>query len=350
MNQIRTDDEIKALAVTILEKQESKEFLACQDGFTLIKIKLKNQNFEKIPLRTLFFVQGKLRTDISSVESLTIEVDLNVENHRFISLNPETIKLYQGLSVFDILESIPVLSDKKSFPDRTEFDGLCLFKLKKHAHFVKIVRDELSCGDFGETIPKYIKGSAYQTIFHDYKNRMNKSKAEITLRLDETCGRIKTAVKRVRQKTQTNITSQSDKPLAEKRQSKQKSVSQISPTDGFNLNSDLNSMRIESDSDESDICVVRKKRRKTNPFIDDEADDDNNDSCSADENDADSDGNLDGFIDDSEEPVLNDFDLNKQVEIEINREKLLKFLADQTSRDLEQMGLSFVYSHPEDLV
>ena len=344
MNQIQTDDQIKALAVTILEDQESNEFLACQDGFTLMKIKLKNQNFDTIPLRTLFFVQGKLRTDISSAESLTIEVDLNLENHRFISLNPDTIKLYRGLSVFDILEPIPVLSDKKSFPDRTEFDGLSLFQLKKHAHFVKIVRDELVCGDFGETVPKYIKGLAYKTIFQDFKVRMDKTKAEISLLPDKT----KTVVKRVRRKTQTKNTSQSDKSLIEKRQPKSQSVTHSASTN--DLNSGLNSIRIESDSDESDICVVRKKRRKTNPFIDDEADDDNNDSCSADDDDADSDGNLDGFIDDSEEPEMNDFEMNKKVEIELNREKLLKFLADQTTRDLEQMGLSFVYSHPEELV
>ena len=177
MNQIKTGDKIKALAVTILDDQNSNEFLACQDGSTLIKIDFKDPPFEKIPYRTLFYVQGRLNSESDTDHMLNIEVDLE-QGHRFVSLKPDTIKLYRGLSVFDILESLPDLSDGKPLPERSEFDGLYLFQLQRHAHFVKLIRDELSCGDFGDTTPRYIKGSAYQKIFTDFKEKMDRNKVQ----------------------------------------------------------------------------------------------------------------------------------------------------------------------------
>lgn len=94
---------------------------------------------------------------------------------------------------------------------------------------------------------------------------------------------------------------------------------------------------------------MRRKKRKKNPFLDDEAELDG--ACSDDENDEDLDGDLDGFIDDSETFHDENFhDFNKKIEIELNRERLLEFLTDKTKHDLEAMGLRFVYSHPSHLL
>ena len=180
MNQILSGDKIKALAVTILDDQRPEEFLACQSGSTLITIRLKNAPFQTIPFRTLFFIQGKLVQGECFAESLTIEVDLTQDENRFVSLNPNTIRLYQGLtSVFDILDSLPDLSDKKPFPNRMEFEHLYLFMLEKHAHHLKVVRDELYCGNFDGKTPKYIKGLAYEKLFEDWKLKMLNQKAKL---------------------------------------------------------------------------------------------------------------------------------------------------------------------------
>ena len=114
-------------------------------------------------------------------------------------------------------------------------------------------------------------------------------------------------------------------------------------------------------SDGSDICVVseinstvitsfqiRKKRRKRNPFLDDEAESDGDDQYE--ETNEDLDADLEGFIDNSEEESENNFDLRKKVEIELNRVELQKFLESRNNSDLEEMGLSFVYSTVTDLV
>ena len=115
------------------------------------------------------------------------------------------------------------------------------------------------------------------------------------------------------------------------------------------LTSYVSSLQLESElSDDSDVCVIRKKRRKKNPFLDDEAE--NDDECSDDDDGEDMDNDLEGFIDDSEETSLNDFGMNKKIEIQLNRENLLKYLTCQSSRDLEKIGLTFVYSHPMDLL
>ena len=108
----------------------------------------------------------------------------------------------------------------------------------------------------------------------------------------------------------------------------------------------MSSNRFESESDDSEICIQRKRRRK-NPFLDDEAEFDG--SCSDDEPEEIFDADLADFIDDSEDLTANDFRMNKTVEIDLNRENLLQFLTEQTKHDLEQIGLRFVYSHPTDL-
>ena len=102
-------------------------------------------------------------------------------------------------------------------------------------------------------------------------------------------------------------------------------------------------------SDDSEIFVNRRrKKRRRNPFLDDEAELDGQ--CSDDDNDDNLDADLSDFIDDSEDLTENNFGLQKKIEMEINKENLLKFLESQTKRELEQMGLGFVYSHPTDLV
>ena len=182
MNKILSGDKIKALAVTIADDQSTEEFFACQTGSTLIKICLKNAEFKVIPFRTMFYVQGTLKDGDFSDDVFTIEVDLEKDQNRFVSLNPNTIKLYKGLtSVFDVLDKIPALSDSKKFPDRHEFDHLYLFMLDKHAHYVKVIRDELDCGDFGDKTPKYIKGRAYEKMFSDWKIKSHAQKTKLNL-------------------------------------------------------------------------------------------------------------------------------------------------------------------------
>ena len=173
MNRILTDDKIKALAVTIFHDSATDEIFACQSGSTLMKIDLKNANFQAIPSQTLIFLNGELDKDLCSNESeiFHVKIDLSHEDHRFVSLKPDSIRIYPGLSVFDVLESLPEISDKKQFPDRTEFDNLSLTLLQKHARGVKLIHDALECGDFGNVVPAYIKGPAYEKIFNLYKNR-----------------------------------------------------------------------------------------------------------------------------------------------------------------------------------
>lgn len=361
MNQIKTGDKIKALAVTILDDQNANEFLACQDGSTLIKIYFKDPPFDKIPYRTLFYVQGRLNSDSDNDQMLNIEVDLE-QGHRFVSLKSETIKLYRGLSVFDILESLPNLSDGKPLPGRNEFDGLYLFQLQRHAHFVKLIRDELTCGDFGETIPRYIKGFAYQKIFADFKKKMVQSKVQSGHLLSgKSSGQTKK--KCIRRKALVNLDTKGNKEKTkyDSVSSKKHEVKKVQPLQIRNnpkfqiklsstkLTSYVNSLQLETQSsDESDICVVRKKRRKKNPFLDDEAENDGE--YSDDDDDEDLDDDLEGFIDDSEVTSSNDFGKHKKIEIQLNRENLLQYLSRQTSHDLEKIGLTFIYSHPTDLL
>ena len=171
MNKILSHDKIKALAVTILDEQKTNEIFACLSGTTLMKIELKNSKFDSVPFGSLIFFEGKFNKEVCEDELFFIEVDLSQEDHRFVTLKPDTIKMYEGLSVLDILESLPDLSDTKPFPKRIEFENLHLFLLKKHAHSVKLIREAVECGDFGNAKPKYIQGQAYEKIFTDYKTR-----------------------------------------------------------------------------------------------------------------------------------------------------------------------------------
>ena len=173
MNRILSDDKIKGLAVTIFDNQKTQEIFACQSGLTLMKIKLKNSTFDTIPNQTLVYFRGQMTHELSQDESTTfdIEIDLTKEGHRFISLKPESVKLYKGFSVYDALEKIPELSDTKLFPDKNEFEGLCPLLLKKHAHWAALIHEALECGDFGSSIPECIKGSAYLKIFNEFRER-----------------------------------------------------------------------------------------------------------------------------------------------------------------------------------
>ena len=357
MNRILSGDRIKALAVSILDNQKSEEFYACQDGTTLIQIHIKNSEFEIIPYRTLFFVEGKLEGNFND-EKFTIQVDLQNKQDRFVSFNPNTIRLYQGLkSVFDVLESLPNLSDKKPFPGRHEFENLYLFLLDRQAQKVKIIRDELDCGDFGDQVPKYIRGLAYEKMFHDWTEKMKNQKTTLNL----IPNRQSVVKKRIIRKTKTPSSKAKYQivPKPTNNKSIKKVVNKLYSVSNFvfqipkKLDADDSSQvsksnRLESDSsDGSEIVVNRRKKRKRNPFLDDEAEHDGQ--CSDDDNDCNSDADLSDFIDDSEDFTENNFPINKKVEIEVNKENLLKFLKGQTKRELEHIGLGFVYSHPNDL-
>lgn len=173
MNRILSDNKIKALAVSILDDQKPNQILACQTGSTLIEIDLKNANFVSIPYQTLIFFHGQQKyvNESDGSENFNIEVDLSNNEHRFVSFKAESIKLYPGLSVFEALEGIPELSDSKAFPERKEFDNLCLFLLKKHARGVKLIRQALECGDFGDSVPDFIKGAAYWKMYINFLER-----------------------------------------------------------------------------------------------------------------------------------------------------------------------------------
>ena len=93
---------------------------------------------------------------------------------------------------------------------------------------------------------------------------------------------------------------------------------------------------------------IRKKRRKRNPFLDDEAESDGEDKDE--ETNEDLDADLEGFIDDSDDESQTNYELRKKVEIELNRVELQKFLESRNNSDLEEMGLRFVYSTITDLV
>lgn len=82
--------------------------------------------------------------------------------------------------------------------------------------------------------------------------------------------------------------------------------------------------------------------------MDDEAESDGEDDAENSQEDLDVD--LEGFIDDSGDDTEINFDLRKKVEIEINRVALQKYLETQEKSALEDMGLSFIYSLPADLV
>ena len=82
--------------------------------------------------------------------------------------------------------------------------------------------------------------------------------------------------------------------------------------------------------------------------MNDEAEGD--DGVSDEENSDESDGDLDDFIDDSDNMTEADYELHKKVEIELNKVALRKFLEAQEISSLEEMGIGFIYSKPSDLV
>ena len=174
MNRILSGDNIKVLAVTLLDNQTSQDFYVCQNGSCLIRIQMKNSIIETIPYRTICFIQGEVNQSLSTTEILNIDIDLKRDGHRFVSFNPLTLKFDRTLSIHDHLnglETFSNLSDTKSMLTEDDFESLNLYLLQKHSHFLKIIRDELECGDYGDTTPPYIEGSAYQKMFFDYKER-----------------------------------------------------------------------------------------------------------------------------------------------------------------------------------
>ena len=215
MNRIKTDDNIKVLAVSILDDQKHQEFLACQDGSSLIRIRLKNSIFEKIPFQTVFYAQGKVNQSLSTGDTLTIDIDLDNDENRFVSFSNDSLKFDRTFSVHDHLKSlerIPDLSDKKNMPHEHELEYMDFFALKNHAHYVKIIREELECGDFTMK-PPYIKGTAYEQIYTDYINRTKIQEAKFGL-IDRSTLESKLKPMKVRKLTDNNQPSIKRKNIA----------------------------------------------------------------------------------------------------------------------------------------
>ena len=167
MNQVVSEDRIKLLAISRLDNQESLNFFACQDGSTLIEIFLKNVTFEKIPFRTIFYLQGCVISNPGDPLKQII-VDFSEENHRFLTFNESCLFVRPGLSVLDFLEINPILSDSKALPEKSDYNGLNFFIAKKHANFLRIIKKELQRKDFNLRImPSYFKGAAYEKLFKD---------------------------------------------------------------------------------------------------------------------------------------------------------------------------------------
>ena len=174
MNRITSADTIKVLAVTILDEQKCEDFFAAQDGSSLIRIRLNNSIFPKIPYQAVFYAQGLINYSLSTDDVLSIDIDLQNEGHRFISFKHNSLNFDKTFTLKDHLQSlqtIPELSDCKDMPHEHEFGSMDFSELKKHAHYVKIIRDELECGDF-DVKPPYIKGAAYEKMYDNYKKRV----------------------------------------------------------------------------------------------------------------------------------------------------------------------------------
>ena len=174
MNRILSGDNIKVLAVSLLDDQTSQDFFVCQNGSSLIRIQIKNSIFETIPYRTICFIKGEINQSLSTDGTLNVAIDLENSDHRFVSFNPMSLKFDRTRSIQDhlnSLETLPDLSDNKPMLKENDFESLDLFLLQKHSHFLKIIRDELECGDYGNTIPPYIQGDAYQKMFFEHKKR-----------------------------------------------------------------------------------------------------------------------------------------------------------------------------------
>ena len=162
MNRLVSDDDIKVLAVTMFDNQNVENILACENGSSLIKMKIINSNIKQIPFQTIVFAQGRV-TSIDS-DCTTILIDLDIENNRFLS-----IKEYQKYETsFTDIEFIPELSDTKPSPNSDFFKDLSFSLIKKHANILRVIKHQILRQDY-ILMPKYIKGAAFITLYETLK-------------------------------------------------------------------------------------------------------------------------------------------------------------------------------------
>ena len=96
--------------------------------------------------------------------------------------------------------------------------------------------------------------------------------------------------------------------------------------------------------------IPRRKKKKKCVFLDDEVDVENETNDEDDDSDE-LDSSDETFIDDSE--ALNvgyNYNARRKIEIEVNKEKLSKFLSSSDTKLLAEIGLRFNYSNLNDIL
>ena len=147
-----------------------KEIYACQDGNTLITVKLTNCHRE-VQAGSLIFARGSIFTAMNRTK---LTIDLDREDGRWVVMNPMQIE-----SGAYIEESISNLSDNKPNLTEDDFLGLNMIKFRKEARAYKIINYELTKEDkklLCDETPNYIKGDGYNKMFEIFKVGFGRSR------------------------------------------------------------------------------------------------------------------------------------------------------------------------------
>ena len=142
---------------------DMKNFFACQDGNTLISVKLTNFDRE-VQAGSLIFARGSIFTAMNRTK---LSVDLNRENDRWVVMNPMQLETQAYIG-----ESISNLSDSKPNLTANDFHELNFIKFRKEARAYKIINYELTKEDkkmLCDETPNYIKGDGYNQMFQIFK-------------------------------------------------------------------------------------------------------------------------------------------------------------------------------------
>ena len=147
-----------------------KEIYACQDGSTLISVKLTNFH-RAVQAGSLIFARGSIFTAMNRTK---LTVDLDREDDRWVVMNPMQIE-----SGTFIEGSISNLSDNKPNLTEDDFLGLNMIKFRKEARAYKIINYELTKEDkklLCDETPNYIKGDGYNKMFEIFKVGFGRSR------------------------------------------------------------------------------------------------------------------------------------------------------------------------------
>ena len=149
-----------------------KEIYACQDGNTLITVKLTNFHRE-VQAGSFIFARGSIFTAMNRTK---LTIDLDREDDRWVVMNPIQIesRTYIG-------ESISNLSDNKPNLTEDDFLGLNMIKFRKEARAYKIINYELTKEDkklLCDETPSYIKGDGYNQMFEIFKVSFGRSRKD----------------------------------------------------------------------------------------------------------------------------------------------------------------------------